>query len=104
MGYFSTIFCKVLFSHDSIISAYNEVDYSHLRQDDVEDVSPSFLPILSKVELHLQQFKSALLDDVVRLVLRHFAKQIDTVLMDQARLSRKKYQELLASFANIFRT
>jgi len=69
--------------HDSVISAYNNIEYSHLREAEVADVSPDFLPVLSKVELHLQQFKSALLDEVVRLVLKHLAKQIDVVLMEQ---------------------
>ena len=74
---------KLIGSHDSVISAYNNIEYSHLREAEVADVSPDFLPVLSKVELHLQQFKSALLDEVVRLVLKHLAKQIDVVLMEQ---------------------
>ena len=62
------------------MSGYRDVDFAHYRPEDIVELSQTFVPILSKVQIHLQQFKTGLLDFVYLILSKKFAKTLDTLL------------------------
>ena len=42
----------------SVLAEYRDTDFIHIREDGIESVSKNFIPVLFKIELHLQQFHS----------------------------------------------
>ena len=44
--------------YSSVLAEYRDTDFIHIREDGIESVSKNFIPVLFKIELHLQQFHS----------------------------------------------
>ena len=51
-------FEKMTDDFSSVLAEYRDTDFIHIREDGIESVSKNFIPVLFKVELHLQQFHS----------------------------------------------
>ena len=67
------------------MSGYRDVDFAHYRPEDIVELSQNLVPILSKVQIHLQQFKTGLLDFVYLILSKKFAKNLDTLLTKEVR-------------------
>lgn len=64
------------------------MNFAHIRESAMVPVSEDFVPILSKAQIHLQQFASGLLDFVYRILCKKFASEIDRVLTNEVCLFR----------------
>ena len=49
-----------------MLAEYRDTDFIHIREDGIESVSKNFIPVLFKIELHLQQFHSGKKDVLVQ--------------------------------------
>jgi len=79
---------------DGLLDSYRATDFSHIRENDVSEISLNFVPILSKVQIHLQQFDSGLLEFVYRSLSKLFAAEIDRLLALEVFERNRKQHEI----------
>ena len=51
-----------------MLNDYKNTDFIHIRSTELENVSSNFVPVLFKIELHLQQFNSGQLKIVYKTI------------------------------------